>query len=182
MEKENIFSKMSKKTWIIIGSIAGVVLLALIGLAIVQVVQDSKLDASEEYVLKCVQKLKKTEGSISLTDDILYSVNDKGNKYVIVEYRSKDGLKTVYFENQVFLGTDDDYMRLEKKYDNYDDSKKSSTEYKDLLKRLVSFSSAKVELAGWNLMANATGRGSDKTHLVSAKKIGKRLGISYPRD
>lgn len=69
------------------------VLSAALRLRIIQAINDSKLDASDEYVLRCVEILQREKGRIT------------------------------------------------------------KSEYKAILEKKVVFSSADVEIAGWNLMA-----------------------------
>lgn len=182
IKKKSLLSRIPKKTWMIAGCIIGTIIAIFIGLKIVQAINESKLDVSDEYVLKCVEILQREKGSISLENDILYSAKDYGKTYVFIEFSSRDGREMAYFENQIFIGTDTDYARI--KNQDYDDVKAgriTKSEYKAILEKKVAFGEAYVEIAGWNFMEKMGGSRSENMHLVSAKKIGKKLGISYPK-
>ena len=182
IKKKSAISKIGKKTWIVIGCIFGVIIAGILGIKIFQDVNEAKLDSADEYVLRCAEILMQEEGNISLENDILYSAKDDGNTYVIIEFRSGSGRDVAYFENQKYLGTDTDYARIENRgYDDVKAGRITQSEYEEILEKKVAFGSAKVELAGWNLMAKMGSSGSENMHLVSAKKIGKKLGISYPK-
>lgn len=181
-EKKSL-PKISKKVWIIIGCIVGVIITGFVGLKIVQAINESKMEPSDEYVLSCVEKLRGEKGKILLENDILYSVNKNGKTYVIIEFSSSDGREMAYFEDKVFVGTDTDYARIKNRdYDDVKAGRITEDEYKRILEKKISFATGDMEVAGWNLMAKMGSGGSESTHLVSAKKIGKKLGISYPKD
>lgn len=181
-EKKSL-PKVSKKLWIIIGCIVGVIIAIFAGVKIVQAINETKMDSSDEYVLSCVEKLRSEKGRISLENDILYSVNKSGKTYVIIEFSSSDGREMAYFEDKIFVGMDTDYARIKNRdYDDVKAGRITEDEYKKILEKKVSFASGDMEVAGWNLMAKMGSGGSESTHLVSAKKIGKKLGISYPKD
>jgi len=172
--------KISKKVWIILGGVVGVIIAIFVGVKIVQAINESKMDSSDEYVLSCVEKLRSEKGRISLENDILYSVNKNGKTYVIIEFSSSDGREMAYFEDKIFVGTDTDYERIKNRdYDDVKAGRITEDEYKKNLEKKISFATGDMEVAGWNLMAKMGSGGSETTHLVSAKKIGKKLGISY---
>lgn len=52
-------SKGGKKIWIVLGCILGVIIAGFIVIRIIQAIKDSKFDPSEEYVLGCVETLKR---------------------------------------------------------------------------------------------------------------------------
>ena len=182
IKKKSALSKVSKKIWIVLGCIIGVVLTGFIGIRVIQAINEAQLDSTDEYVLECVEILMREEGNISLENDILYSAKDNGNTYVIIEFRSSSGSDVAYFENQNYIGTDSDYTRIKDiDYNDVKAGRVSLSEYKEILEKNIAFGSARVELAGWNLMVQMGSSGSGKMHLVSAKKIGKKIGISYPK-
>ena len=182
IKKKSALSKVSKKIWIVLGCIIGVVLTGFIGIRVIQAINEAQLDSTDEYVLECVEILMREEGNISLENDILYSAKDNGNTYVIIEFRSSSGSDVAYFENQNYIGTDSDYTRIKDiDYNDVKAGRVSLSEYKEILEKNIAFGSARVELAGWNLMVQMGSSGSEKMHLVSAKKIGKKIGISYPK-
>ena len=182
IKKKSALSKVSKKIWIVLGCIIGVVLTGFIGIRVIQAINEAQLDSTDEYVLGCVEILMREEGNISLENDILYSAKDNGNTYVIIEFRSSSGSDVAYFENQNYIGTDSDYTRIKDiDYNDVKAGRVSLREYKEILEKNIAFGSARVELAGWNLMVQMGSSGSEKMHLVSAKKIGKKIGISYPK-
>lgn len=93
-----------------------------------------------------------------MENDILYSTNEDGNIYVVIEFRSGSDRDMAYFENKKYIGTDSDYYRI-KNYD-YDDYKAgiiTDSEYEEILNKQISFATARLQVAYWNLMAKAGG-------------------------
>lgn len=182
IKKKSAVSKIGKKTWIVIGCILGIIIAGFLGIIIFQTINEAKMDSTDEYVLRCVEILMQEEGNISLENNILYSVKGEGDIYVIIEFRSSSGRDVAYFKNQKYLGTDTDYARIKNRdYDDVKAGRITQSEYKEILEKQLAFALAKGELAYWNLMAQMGSSGSENMHLVSAKKIGKKLGISYPK-
>lgn len=182
IRKKIALPNVSKKILIVLGCIIGVLMAGFIGMRTIRARNEAKLDSTEEYVLRCVQTLMREEGNISLENDILYSAKDNGRTFVLVEFRSGSGRDMAYFENQEYIGTGTDYALI----DNYDSDdvdagRITKSEYQEILEKRASFAAADVEVAGWNLMAGMGVAGSENMRLVSAEKIGKKLGISYPK-
>lgn len=182
VKKRGFLSKISKKIWITMICILGACIVIFLGSTIIQERKDAKLDSSEEYVLDCVGQLQLEKRVISLDNDILYSALDNGKVYVVIEFGSRDGHEMAYFENKVYIGTDSDYERM-KNYDMDDVRAGIITldELKAMASKKVAFATANVEIASWNIDAALGLNGTESKHLVSAKKIGKKLGIDYPQ-
>jgi hypothetical protein len=171
---------MNKKTKIIIACVVCIVLAVFIGVKIIWKINNTTLDSSEEYVLDCVRMLCSEKGRISLENDILYFETTENTTCVIIEFSSSSGQETAYFVNKSFIGTNTDYERI-KNYD-YDDVKAgriSKNEYSKILEQQMGFSDGRIALTLWDAIKKSGGSGTETAHLVSAKKIGRKLGISY---
>ena len=183
IKNKRFLSKIGKKIWIVLTLAIVVIFVGFIGFKKNQDTKEIELDPSEKYVLKCVEILQHEIGNISLENDILYSEKDSGTIYVIIEFSSKAGRDLAYFEDQVFLGTGTDYARIKNiEFDDVEAGRITNSEYMAILEQKISFSGAHLEVLAWRALSTAGSSGSESMHLVSARKIGKKLDISYPKN
>lgn len=179
-EKENASLKWRKRIKIMIIFAVALAAVVVVGRWLIRMVEDSHFDESETYVLERMRELKSIKGAYSINGNILYSANKNGDKFVIAEIMSSDGTEIVYFKNGKYIGTDTEYERIKNRdINDYYEGRVSKSEYSDILDRKVLFAEAEVVRASWNLVANAGEAGDENTHLVSCRKIGKKLGIKY---
>lgn len=143
-------------------------------------VSSAKLSNREEYVLMCVQDYISQfdrKASFKLKNDILYSRSDEGNIYVIFEYIAGYESDTVYYKDGEFIGTESYNLALREKDDNRDYN--STEEQKAVLNELIDISSAKMELYGYKMVYELSGKERENQEMIKCKRIAKRLGIGY---
>lgn len=161
--RERSLPKIPKEKMLFVGGIivAGIVL----GLFF-KTFMSNKLNVYEKEVASCAEKLINDyadKNSFRFTNNIWYAQREDGT-YVIIEYYDDNSGKNVaYFIDNVFVGTDRDYAKLE--------SMGMATQ------TMIDIGKGRIILATKNVVQNIGDPSSDSSFYVSAKKIAKRVKV-----
>lgn len=161
--KERNLPAIPKEKLLLVGGI--IVAVIVLGLLFKTFVS-SRLSVYEKEVASCAEKLINDyadKKSFRFTNDIWYAQREDGTYVIIEYYDDNSGDNVAYFIDDVFVGTDSDYAKLE--------SMGMATQ------TMIDIGKGRIVLATKNVVQNLGDPNTDSSFYVSAKKIAKRLKV-----